>query len=111
MRTITADRLRVANNESEVVELVRDYMRDWLPEEIGRLPTSCRPGKLRDAEDLSVLALNLTLASVTFDQVPADLHLIEEMDAFVGQACKRIAEIQGAAMPRRVATQRSHTQA
>jgi hypothetical protein len=95
MRTITADRLRTSASENDVVELTRDYVGEWLPEEIGRLPAHCRPGKLRDAEDLSTLAYNLTQACVSFELNPRDVVLVEEMDAFVGQACRRIAEIHG----------------
>jgi hypothetical protein len=93
VRTISTDRLRTATSESDVVDLVRDYMGDWLPEELGQLPEDCRPGKLRDGEDLNTLAYNLARASVSFDVDPADIRLIEEMDAFVGQACRRVAEI------------------
>ena len=93
MRTITSDRLRAATSESDVVELVREYMGDWLPEEIGRLPVDCRPGKLRDAEDLSTLAYNLTQASVLLDLEARDLAFVDEMDAFVSHACCRVAEI------------------
>jgi len=94
MRTITTDRFRDAASEAEVVELVREYMSDWLPEELGSLPAECRPGKLRDSEDLNDLAVNLARACVSFDVEPERLRAIEEMDAFVGQACRRIAEIE-----------------
>ena len=94
MRTITADRFRATASESDVVGLVREYVGEWLPEEIGSLPADCRPGKIRDAEDLSTLAYNLVQACVSFDLDPADLAFVEEMDAFVGQACRRMAEIQ-----------------
>lgn len=94
MRTISTERLRAAATESDVVELVRDYMGDWLPEEIGQLPEQCRPGKLRDGEDLNSLSYNLTRAAISFDVEPEHLPLIEEMDHFVNQACRRVAEIQ-----------------
>src|SRR5690348_8657344 len=94
MRTITAERLRTATSVSDVVELAREYLSEWLPEEIGRLPADCRPGKLRDAEDLSDLTFNLTQACVSFDLDARDVALVEEMDAFIAQACRRIAEIQ-----------------
>ena len=94
MRTISTGRLRSATSESDVVELVRDYLGDWLPEELARLPLDCRPGKLRDSEDLNDLALNLTRASISFDVEPEQLKTIEEMDAFVTQACHRLAEIE-----------------
>jgi len=93
MRTITSERLRAATSENDVVVLVREYVSDWLPEEIGRLPADCRPGKLRDAEDLSTLAYNLTNASVSFELDPRDLAFVEEMDTFLTHACRRVAEI------------------
>ena len=94
MRTISVEKLRDAATEGEVVGLVRDFIGEWLPEEIGRLPAECRPGKLRDGEDLSLLAVNLARSCVSFDVDPEDLHVVDEMDAFVGHACRRIAEIQ-----------------
>ena len=94
MRTITADRLRNAASEREVVELAREYLGEWLPEEIGRLPDDCRPVKLRDGDDLSHLAVNLAIATTSFDIRPEDLRMVEELDAFIGSACRRVAEIQ-----------------
>jgi hypothetical protein len=94
MRTIKTDKLRTATSEADVVDLVRDYMGEWLPEEIAQLPLDCRPGKLRDSEDLNDLALNLARACVSFEVEPEQLRAIEEMDAFVGQAVRRIAEIE-----------------
>lgn len=93
MRTITTDRLRAAASEEEVVEIVRDYVSDWIPEELARLPENCRPQKVRDGEDLNVWALNLARASVSFEIDPEYLPLVEEMDAFVGHACRRVAEL------------------
>ena len=95
MRTITTDRLRGTASEHDVVQLVRDYVGEWLPEELGRLPVECRPGKVRDAEDINELAFKLTSACVSFDVAPDNLRAMEEMDAFLGQACRRMAEITG----------------
>lgn len=94
MRTITADRLRTAASEHDVVELAREYLGEWLPEEIGRLPLECRPVKLRDGDDLSHLAVSLAIANTSFDIAPDDLRMVEELDAFIGSACRRVAEIQ-----------------
>ena len=102
MRTITIDRLQATNSEHDLVALVRDYLSEWLPEELAQFPIECRPGKLFDAEDLSDFALNLTRACVSFDVAPENLRVIEEMDAFVGQACRRMAEIERVGQPNRV---------
>ena len=94
MRTIHLDRLRSAASEHEVLALTREYLGEYLPEELGQLPADCRPGKLRDEEDLSELAVTLARACVSFEVDPRSMPLIEEMDAFIGQACRRVAEIQ-----------------
>ncbi len=99
MRTITIEKLQAATSEGDVVEVVREYVGEWMPEEFGRLPIECRPGKLRDAEDLNNLALNIALACGSFDLERADLRILEEMDAFVGQACLRLAQIQRVVPP------------
>ncbi len=93
MRTITSDKLRQASSEDEVIEVVRDYVSDWLPEELARLPADCRPRKVRDGEDLNLWAVSLARACVSFDIDPSHLGLVEEMDAFVGHSCRRLAEI------------------
>src|SRR6478672_11700577 len=87
VRTITADRLRTAASERDVVELAREYLGEWLPEEIGRLPVECRPVKLRDGDDLGNLAVNLAIATTSFEIEPEDLRMVEELDAFIGSAC------------------------
>jgi len=94
VRTITTDKFREATTEADVVQIVREYISDWSPQEYAQLPPDCRPGKIRDSQDLNELALNLARACVSFDVDPAQLPLIEEMDAFIGQSCHRLAEIQ-----------------
>ncbi len=76
-----------------MLTIVRDYVSDWLPEELGRLPEECRPRKVCDGEDLNLWAVNLARACVSFDIDPAHLPFVEEMDAFIGNACRRLAEI------------------
>jgi len=93
VRTITREKLRHASSEDEVVEIVREFVSDWLPEEIGRLPEACRPRKVRDGEDLDLWAWDLARACISFDIDPVHLPLVEEMDAFIGHSCRRVAEI------------------
>ena len=93
MRTITPDRLRAVASEHAVLGLVRDYLGEWLPEELAQLPADCRPGKLRDGEDLGSLAVSLARASTSFTLPPDTADVVEEMDVFVGLACRRVDEL------------------
>jgi hypothetical protein len=40
--------IRDSASEDELVSLVRDHLARWTPDEIGRLPEDCRPGRIRD---------------------------------------------------------------
>ena len=86
-----------STQEDEIVELVRDHMARWSPEEIARLPEDCRPGRIRDAEDISRWAFEL--ASTHCAQVvrSEDEPLLERMLEFVTQAAIRLSEIQSEA--------------
>jgi len=99
VRTITTDRLRAATTEHDLIALVREYLSEWLPEELASFPIDCRPQKLRDAEDLGEFALQLTRACVSFDMPREKIAVIEEMEAFVGQALQRMAQIERATIP------------
>ena len=90
MRTFTAERLKSAASEEEVVGIVRDYLGEWLPEELSHIPADSRPGKLCDAEDLNDLAYRLTREKFA---MPDDDELLLQMQAFFVQSCVRIAEI------------------
>lgn len=76
-----------------MIALVREYLSEWMPEELSHFPIDCRPGRLRDAEDLNEFAYQLARACVSFDVQPEDLLAVEEMDTFIGQALRRTAEI------------------
>jgi hypothetical protein len=86
----------------DLLVLVREYLSEWRPEELAHFPIECRPGKVSDAEGLSDFAIDLTRACVSFDVPPEQLRVIQEMDAFVGQACRRMAEIERVGQPDRV---------
>ena len=85
-------RLRSTRSEAEVVELVRDFLAEWVPEELGRIPHACRPGKIRDAEDVADCAFSLTRTRM--DRTEAE-PLLAEMESFFAQACTRLSELEG----------------
>jgi hypothetical protein len=90
MRTLRPDKLKIAHAEDEVVALVRDYIGDWMPDELAHIPENCRPAKIRDAEDINELAFAMACARIASESDP----FLDEMESFFAQACKRIAQIQ-----------------
>jgi hypothetical protein len=87
-------RLISARTEAEIVAIVRDYLVDWHPRELAELPPACRPGKIRDGEDLNDLAFALTQCRIANRTEQFDRRRLGELEAFMAKACSRLAEIE-----------------
>jgi hypothetical protein len=83
-----------STQEVEVIELVRDHMALWSPEEIVRLPEDCRPPRIRDAEDISRWAFELASTHCAQSGRLEDEALLDRMLEFVTQAAIRLSELQ-----------------
>jgi hypothetical protein len=90
------DRIERACTEDEVIGVVLDYLATWQPDELVLLPSACRPGRVKDAEDLeilhSILAEEFRRNTLAGDQLAA----LRRMTAFVVRASIRIAELAAA---------------
>jgi hypothetical protein len=86
--------LREAASELDVVRLTRDFLAEWRPEELARVPAACRPAKIRDAEDIADCAFRLTRGRM--DASDPD-PLLVEMETFFAMACGRISQLEGTA--------------
>lgn len=91
MRTVRIENLLPVTSEEEVVELVRVYLGGWRPEELAEIPSCCRPGKIRDAEDVGDCAYELTKARIAAN---GPQTLLVEMETFFAQACSRLSELE-----------------
>ena len=85
--------IRDASQEEEVIELVRDHMARWSPEEIARLPVDCRPSRIRDAEDISRWAFELASTHCAQTLASDDEALLDRMLEFVTHAAVRLSEL------------------
>jgi hypothetical protein len=85
--------IRAASQEEEVIELVRDHMARWSPEEIARLPEDCRPPRIRDAEDISRWAFDLASTHCGQKMRADDEALLDRMLEFVTHAAVRLSEL------------------
>ena len=84
-------------SEQAVVNVAVRYLAEWTPSELAAIPASCRPGLVRDGEEIADLAFALTRARI---ESSGSQPLLEEMEAFFAQACARISELEAA--PRRL---------
>ena len=92
-RAAVVRRLRAAASEDEVVRLVREFIAEWRPEELSRIPHACRPAKIRDAEDVADCAFALTRSRMDASEADA---LLVEMETFFAMACGRLSALEGA---------------
>lgn len=85
------DRFKIAQTEREVVSALKDSLRDWAPSVLGRLPEECRPGKIRDAEDIANMAFALTTTRIESDE---SNHELVQLETLFARACRRISELE-----------------
>lgn len=90
--------VRASGHEEEVLGLVRDLVARWSPAEIARLPEDCRPGRIRDAEDVSQWAYQLASSHCAGSVSSADEPFLERMLEFVTQAAVRLSELRSEAL-------------
>ena len=87
------DLIALSPNEDAVVQVTRDYLRSWNPDELARLPAPCRPGRIRDGEDITRWAFELTSAHCADACTPAAQPILVKMLEFVTEAGQRVAQL------------------
>lgn len=86
--------LQAATTEKEVVYAVRDYSAMLSRDEIARLPQSCRPPPIRDADDVSSWGLEALRAKLAICADTDHVALILNVEAFLSAALHRLAQIE-----------------
>ena len=95
--------IRASTQEEQVIDLVRDHMARWSPEEIARLPKDCRPPRIRDAEDISRWAFELASTHCSQRMNADDEALLDGMLEFVTHAAVRLSELKAFEAPKDLA--------
>jgi hypothetical protein len=88
-----------ASSERGVTATSRDYLASWSPEEILRLPLDCRPGRIRDGEDISNFAFQLARTHCFYRGSESDRNLLEKIMVFFTHAATRIAQLRAPRLP------------
>lgn len=82
-----------ARSVTEVVSMARDFLATWRPEELAMLPPHCRPGKLRDDQDIESLHGALVEAYRVSRATGPELEALQRMTSFIVRASIRIADL------------------
>jgi hypothetical protein len=92
------DAVRAADTEDDVLDLVRDFLAQFSPEEVAQLPHDCRPAKIIDARDVTEYAFEL--ARNRCDEAGDGADVLHRLSAFFTDANERLAEIMRVPVPR-----------
>ena len=92
MNIANIQRLAQARSEREIVRVVRDYVSEWTPEDLSRLPPACRPPKIKDGIDICGFAYVLAKARFAAEGDDVEARLVQ-LEAFFAQACARVAQV------------------
>lgn len=82
-----------AGDAAEVIAVARDYLATWTPEEIARLPLSCRPGRIRAASDLVHLHECAVDAFRATRESGEELKALQMLTAFLVRANLRLVQV------------------
>src|SRR5258706_16161891 len=92
MNIATTQRLAQARSEREIVRIVRDYVSEWTPEDLSKLPSPCRPPKINDGIDICGFAYLLAKARFAAEGDDVEARLVP-LEAFFAQAGARGAQV------------------
>ena len=79
-----------ALSESDVVELLRQSLRDWDPRERAQLPDTCRIEIIRDGAHVNEIAFKITTARI---ESRGPQEVLERLDTLFAYACQRLTEL------------------
>ena len=87
-------KIDAAQSPIEVVAITRDYLASWTPEELSRLPEPCRPGRVKDEQDIDHLHVRL-VEEYGRNRLEGDaLSALQRITGFIVRASVRIAHLQ-----------------
>ena len=88
-----SQQIDAAKSPAEVVAVTRDYLATWTPDELGLLPAQCRPGRVKDAQDIEQLHVDL-VEEYGRNRLSGDaLSSLQRITSFIVRASVRIAQL------------------
>ena len=91
MPTTWQDQLSSASTEAEVVDVARDFIARFTPQEIASLPDPCKPGKIVDGQDVCDYAFALVRHHC--DDGQGSTTPMHRLAAFFSNASARVSQI------------------
>ena len=73
--------------------VVRDYVDSWSSEELLAIPPQCRPGRIRDREDVCDWAVVLAREELKTQPPEIGAHLLDHMTTVFKEAAARLTQL------------------
>lgn len=99
MATTWAALLHRARTESDVVRVVREFVAQITSDEFARLPEALRPGRFRDAQDISDFALVVKLHHLAPHEAGQEPGLEARIATFFTAAAERVSTVSQVSEP------------
>ena len=87
-----------ASHVAEVVDIARDYFATWTPEEVARLPRTCRPGRVRDPSDIEEMHSCAVDAYRSTRASGEELKALQLLTSFLVRASLRLVQLRASEM-------------
>jgi hypothetical protein len=82
-----------ARTEKDLVDVVRDYLATWRPDELAQLPEACRPGRIAGGEDIADMAYKLSKSRLRLEGSADERLTFDRMMGFFLHASQRFATL------------------
>ena len=82
-----------AKSIPETISVARDFMATWTPQDLALLPDSCRPGRLRDEQDIETLHACLVETYRASRATGKELDALQRLTSFIVRASIRLSEL------------------
>lgn len=82
-----------ASRVGEVVDIARDYFATWTPQEVARLPPTCRPGRVRDPSDIEDMHACAVDAYRSTRASGEELKALQLLTSFLVHASLRLVQL------------------
>jgi hypothetical protein len=93
MMTSWFARLDRAKSISETLSVARDFLAEWTPSDLAMLPQSCRPGRMRDEQDVEAFHACLVEAYRESRATGAELDALQRLTSFMVRVAMRLSEL------------------
>lgn len=82
-----------AKSIPETLSVARDFLAAWSPQELALLPTVCRPGRLRDEQDVEALHACLVETYRDSRATGKELDALQRLTSFMVRVSMRLSEL------------------